>query len=513
MLAAGAPAALVLAACGGSESDAEASTESGAAEDPTAGQAPDATAGTAEVADDPQTAEAAAAADGPENSGDTATTPAAAAAAAAPPAAPNITIAFTTTHTKGPQGETIRGALELFAKVEPSIYVEFTAPGDDYAEWLAEVLTGGSAPHLAFGDAVTFHRNRAERLVEIGEPAEKRGWQARAYHFIPDTYTDNDGDMRVPATRRLHGPLFGLPYAISIDGWLINDSLFQAAGAAAPDDAWTWNDVVDAGRQLTDPDRDRWGILATNSPEYFWIPLLYANGVIRPFSEDRLSTGWLADGDAASEALEWATDLIHQWQVAPPLDRVGVVGGAQDPFMSERVAMWPSGSVQATGFLAPRIGDRFNWSLAPSPLAPQTGMRVHAWQGSAHFVTTRAATEGTVEAAVALAQHLAADDTQIAMAVARASVPAKSGAGTVSAAISPPPDNLLMLQTALEDPRTRHLFAFFDTWPAWLDAQATAAAGAFTGEVTPDEALVEMVRGGDAVLSAWWDESQPPNHS
>ena len=48
-----------------------------------------------------------------------------------------------------------------------------------------------------------FHRNRTEHLVEIGKPVGKRGWQARAYHFIPDTYTDNNGDMRVPATRCL----------------------------------------------------------------------------------------------------------------------------------------------------------------------------------------------------------------------------------------------------------------------------------------------------------------------
>jgi hypothetical protein len=49
---------------------------------------------------------------------------------------------------------------------------------------------------------------------------------------------------------------------------------------------------------------------------------------------------------------------------------------------------------------------------------------------------------------------------------------------------------------------------FFPTWRQWLSTQVQAAAGAFLGESTPDEALVEMVRGGDQVLSAWRDSTE-----
>ena len=62
-----------------------------------------------------------------------------------------------------------------------------------------------------------------------------------------------------------------------------------------------------------------------------------------------------------------------------------------------------------------------------------------------------------------------------------------------------------MLRDALEDPRTRHLFTFFPTWPEWLQAQADAAAGAFAGTLSPDESLIAMVRDGDLVLDRWYE--------
>ena len=68
-----------------------------------------------------------------------------------------------------------------------------------------------------------------------------------------------------------------------------------------------------------------------------------------------------------------------------------------------------------------------------------------------------------------------------------------------------------MLRDALEDPRTRHLFTFFPTWPEWLKAQADAAAGAFAGILSPDEALIAMVRDGDMVLDRWHGSRRAPN--
>ena len=481
----------------------------GAAGESEAGEGPAGDAGHAPSASEPSPSAAAADA----HAGESGPGSAAVAPSAAPEAA-TVTVEFTTSHTVGPRGETVRFALDTFAERQPSVFVEYQTPGPDYAEWVAATLASGTGPHVVFGDASTFQRHRDEHLLEISQPAAEIGWQADAYYFIPDTYTDNRGDLRVPPSRQHHGPLYGLPYSVAIDGWLVNESLFQQAGAQPPGGPWTWNDALDLGRQLTDPAQDRWGILALNSPEFFWIPLLYGNGVKRPFLEDGSATGWLIDGDAASEAFEWAVDLIHQWEIAPPVNDVPALARATgDPFSGGHVAMWPSGAIHSTGFLAPRIADRFGWALVPSPASPRTGVAAHAWQGSAHFVTRRAAGDHLVEPAVALAAHLGSEEVQRAMAAARGSLPARISATSVSAAIAPPPENLPLLRGALEDPQTRHLFIFFATWPQWLAAQVQAAAGAFLGSVSPEQALLDMVRGGDQVLSAWWATPQAQERS
>ena len=423
-----------------------------------------------------------------------------------------VLIRFATPHSAGPRATTVRFALDSLEQANPSIFVEYRPAAPDYAGWLATGLAADNAPQVVFGDAAIFQRHRSEHLTDITDPVSKLEWREGAYHFIPDSYTDNRGDMRVPTPRRLRGPLFGLPYSLAIDGWLLNQTLFEAAGVRPPDDAWTWNDAVDLGRKLTDPSLEQWGILAANSPQFFWIPLLYSNGVRRPFLEDRSGTGWLVDGDAASEAFEWAVDLIHEAKIAPPAAAIAQLrADTGEPFSSGRLGMLPSGAVHATGYLAPRIGERFSWALARSPISPATGVAAHAWQASAHFVTTSAATPDVVEAAVAVAAHFTSPAVQNKLASTRAAMPALVSAAKTSGAIAPPPQNLVVLRDALEDPRTRHLFTFFPTWPEWLQAQADAAAGAFAGILSPDEALIAMVRDGDMVLDRWHESRRAPN--
>ncbi|MBM4437734.1 MAG: hypothetical protein FJ029_10985, partial [Actinobacteria bacterium] len=202
--------------------------------------------------------------------------------------------------------------------MRPTLHVDFLAPEGDYQAWLARVLGTPGAPHVAFGDAVTFQRHRERHLLVIFPAITKLPWQHQGYRFIPDTFSADGGSMRVPPARRPVGPAYGFPYTLSVDAWLANEVVLQTAGTPMPNQTLTWNDVVDVAKRTTDPARGQWGLLASNSPEYFWIPLLYGNGIPCPFSEDRRQTAWLVEGDAASEAFSWAVELIYDFRVAPP---------------------------------------------------------------------------------------------------------------------------------------------------------------------------------------------------
>ena len=264
-----------------------------------------------------------------------------------------------------------------------------------------------------------------------------------------------------------------------------------------------WNDVVDTSKRLTDPEMDTWSVLAANSPEHFWIPLLFANGIERPCSVDGLSTVWFAYGDAAPEAFELGVDLIHEVRVAPPLNLVTELSTVTgDPFSAGFVALWPSAAVHATGYLSERIGEQVDWAIGPTPRSPTTGQLAHVWELASHFVTRQASNDGVVDAAVELKVYFASQGVQNRMGELRGSVLAMCSAMTTSAAVAPPPRNPLHLRDALDDPCTRHLYTTFAAWPEWLQAQAHIAAAAFEGDLTPEEALIDMVRKGDAVLAA-----------
>ncbi len=424
-------------------------------------------------------------------------------AAAEMPAAPeDTTLRFTTWHVSGPRGAAVRAALDGLVETHPWIFVEFVSPRATYGDWLARELASEQAPHVVLGDAAMFQQHRETSLLDIAEPLEKTRWQPALYHFIPDSYTDDGGNMSFPPAREATGSAFGVPYAITIDGWLMNESRFSQAGVPGPEAGWTWNDVVDTSKRLTDPEVDTWGVLAANSPEHFWIPLLFANGIERPFSVDGLSTAWFAYGDAASEAFEWGVDLIHESHVAPPMELVAELSAVTgDPFSAGFVALWPSAAVHATGYLSERIGEQVDWAVAPTPRSPTTGQLAHVWELASHFVTRQASHDGVVDAAVELGVHFASPDVQNRMGELRGSVPAMRSAMTTSAAMAPPPRNLLHLRDTLDDPRTRHLYTTFAAWPEWLQAQAQVAAAAFEGDLTPEEALIDMVRAGDAVLA------------
>ena len=80
------------------------------------------------------------------------------------------------------------------------------------------------------------------------------------------------------------GVVFGLPRDLNVVALYYNKDMFDAAGIAYPDDTWTWDKLVEVGKQLTkdtdgDGTIDQWGIYTeTTDMENAWSSFVWQAG-------------------------------------------------------------------------------------------------------------------------------------------------------------------------------------------------------------------------------------------
>ena len=109
-----------------------------------------------------------------------------------------------------------------------------------------------------------------------------------------------------------NGKRHGLLIQLNANTVLYNRNAFQSAGVKEPTEAWTWDDYVDLGRRLSQPEKDFWGTnLSPDNYYFFWaanVPYL-----------DTKSTPpkTLFDTPAVKEVLRWMADLTLKHRAAP----------------------------------------------------------------------------------------------------------------------------------------------------------------------------------------------------
>ena len=116
---------------------------------------------------------------------------------------------------------------------------------------------------------------------------------------------------------------FGLPRDLNVVGLYYNKAMFDAAGIPYPDDTWTWDTLVEVGKQLTldkdgDGQTDQWGFYTeTTDMENYWSSLVWQNGgdIV---SADRTQT--LLGSDEAVGGIQQLQDLIYTHKIMPPPD-------------------------------------------------------------------------------------------------------------------------------------------------------------------------------------------------
>ena len=152
--------------------------------------------------------------------------------------------AATTIHFFAPPRMTADGSdinqtlVAMFNESQNDVVVEYTPATGDWVEKLSvEFLAGTAADVIAGWES--FFRNWLEQGHAL--PLDRYLTAELLQDFVP-------GHLRL---FQVDGKQMALPHYTGVSGLFYNVDMFDAAGVPYPDESWTWETIIDAGRKLT----------------------------------------------------------------------------------------------------------------------------------------------------------------------------------------------------------------------------------------------------------------------
>ncbi|MBA4861710.1 sugar ABC transporter substrate-binding protein [Streptomyces sp. PSKA54] len=248
-------------------------------------------------------------------------------------------------------GETDRSTyqkrIDLLVKKYPDLKVKLQLiPSDSYPQKVQTMIAGGKGPDImqvAENVNVYSSKNQLQPLDDLAKSAgldlEKRfGAIGSLYSYEDKVYAipDRSGAMIV----------------------YYNKTLFESKGIEAPTADWTWDDTLDAFKELTSSGKT-WGYGGAGWWPQWW-SFAYQNGGTIIDANGRPAV----DSDEVVEALQWAGDLLFKHGVVPTKAQYADMGadvGGDQAFAAGKVA------VNTTGFwaISGLAKTKFEWDIAP----------------------------------------------------------------------------------------------------------------------------------------------------
>ena len=175
------------------------------------------------------------------------------------------------------------------------------------------------------------------------------------------------------------GQVYAIPYDHGPNMLWYNADLFKKNGVKPPDDKWTWDDVTEAAKKVTNEREGIWGIL-DNGPNAGWAMASYLGPWGGQWVDDT-ETKTNVTTNQSLQAMQYWNDLFFKHKVNPLPG--SYQGSSDDLFLQGKVGMrlggpWTyRGWIGKLNFEAPIM----NWPLGP------TGKRVSASMGSGYPIT------------------------------------------------------------------------------------------------------------------------------
>ncbi len=246
--------------------------------------------------------------------------------------------------------------VEVFQKKQPKIKLNVQVrPGQDYFTKLQTQFAGGAGPDVTVAN------------MDWTVPAASRGMFVNV-----KPYMDRDGivqsDYWYPFDREWgwQGGIYAVLLYAGGQVTYINKDLLKQAGLDFPKPDWTWDDLVEYGRKLTDPKKQQWGItFDAITPPYWSAAFIQEHGgSVLNSAKDKCTL----TSPEAQQALQFLADLIFKHKVMP---NPSAMQGQENPFLTGKVGIMFGGTWEETAIRQ----SGFDWDFAHMPLDPQTKKR------------------------------------------------------------------------------------------------------------------------------------------
>jgi ABC-type glycerol-3-phosphate transport system substrate-binding protein len=166
----------------------------------------------------------------------------------------------------------------------------------------------------------------------------------------------------------LEGNVWALPAGVNLAVTYYNKDLFDRYNVAYPESGWTWDDLLMAAMATRDPNEGVYGLVGQ---PIFVVPFVYQHGG-QIVDDWRAPTRLTLDDPLTIEAIEWYTDLIHDYDVMPSPQ------SAQEQFGNDgspAYIYWRGKAAMYLGFYSDRGGEswgpqarwQMNWGMVPLP--------------------------------------------------------------------------------------------------------------------------------------------------
>lgn len=279
----------------------------------------------------------------------------------------------------------------------------------------------------------------------------------------------------------MEGSVWALPNSVNLAVMYYNADLFDQYGVSYPTLDWTWDDLLEAGLWVRDPDEGVYGFVAF---PHFTVPFIYQHGG-RLVDDWERPTRLTLDDPLTVEAVEWFADLVLDYDVMPSPETASELYG-QDGDAS--YIYWRRKAGMFVGWLSDAGGQTWGpdgrwpmeWGMVPLPRDVQSSTLA--------FVYGHAATADTEypEAAWEWLKFLDEQMAPYTMPAKRSlaeSEAYRESAGEAAAAVALASiDDALVVYSATEGPE----FNF--------EAYIEAIVAVLNGEIPASEALLELQR-------------------
>ena len=222
---------------------------------------------------------------------------------------------------------------------------------DNYWTLLEAGASGGTMP-----DVFWMHSNTAQMymendlLLDLTDYISKDSSidLSKYYEGVKNLYTRNDGKV------------FALPKDHDTIALLYNKAIFDKYGVKYPTDAWTWDDMYEAAKKITEDSKgDVYGMaMNTSNNQDGWYNAIYCYGG-KVVTDDHKGT---TIGSAESKA---GMEMIRKLLTVGAPQSVVAETGTDSLFMSGKVGMITQGSWMINAFYTAEGHNDYAWALLP----------------------------------------------------------------------------------------------------------------------------------------------------